>query len=149
MSTAAPAVRLALALKTRVSEAELLVGLGLMALALRFPHHQTIPGFSDETEDIYRAALTARGQLFPLTDTSTYIGSLWDWLMAAAFRLRDFSLYAPRALVLAFGVLTVVACYPLGRDWSRGWRLGGLLSALLLATSAEHIAVLIAGGGAA
>src|SRR5438067_3164522 len=117
----------------------LLLGLVLLALALRLPNHQLIPAFTDEIDDISRGLRAARGEFFPLTDSSTYIGSLWDWLMAAAFRLSDFSLYAPRALILAIGVLTVVGVYPLGRAW--GGRAGGLLTAALLTTAAEHIVI--------
>src|SRR5436305_2691902 len=79
-------------------DAVLVVGLAALALALRLPNHQLIPVFTDEVRDAYRAFLAARGQLQPLTDTSPYIGSLWEWLMAATFLLSGFSLSAPRAL---------------------------------------------------
>ena len=105
----------------------------------RLPNLQLIPPFTDETDDIYRALLTARGQLLPLTDTSNYIGALWDWSMAAALRVSHFSLYAPRTLVAALGVLTVLATYQLGRQW--GGRLAGFLAAAMLSTSPLHILV--------
>src|SRR5947207_2172605 len=122
-----------------VLDGALLGVMGALALALRLPYHQLIPVFTDEVKDAYRALLAARGQLLPLTDSSSYIGSLWEWLMAAAFLVSGFNLYAPRALMMALGALTVVAAYPLGRAW--GGRAGGVLTAGLMATSAEHIVV--------
>src|SRR5438094_660335 len=53
---------------------------GALAVVLRVPNLQLLPIFTDEVDDIYRGLQTARGQLIPLTDTSTYIGSLWNWL---------------------------------------------------------------------
>src|SRR6266705_3194345 len=113
--------------------------LTLIALAIRLPNYQLIPVFTDETEEIYRALLTARGQIMPLTNVDPYIGSMWNWLLAAALRLSDFSLYAPRTVVLAFGVLTVAASYLLGRAWAG--HLGGMLASALMATAAVHVVV--------
>src|SRR5215213_6712819 len=86
----------------RVAEAARVAAIGLAALLLRWPNHQLMPAFTDETVDVYRGLLAARGQLFPLTDTSSYIGSLWDWLVAAAFLATGFSPAAPRTLALVF-----------------------------------------------
>src|SRR5262245_55768924 len=61
-----------------------LLGLGALAFALRFPNYQLIPAFTDEVDEIYRAVLTARGELLPLTNVDAYIGSLWNYLLAAA-----------------------------------------------------------------
>lgn len=121
-------------------ELGLILALALLALALRLPHYDNIPGFSDETEDIYRGLLILQGRLFPLVDTvSSYNGALWHWLLAGALWVGGKTLAAPRALVLGFGVLTVLATYLLGRAW--GGRAGGLLAAGLLATAPEHIVV--------
>src|SRR5438067_4422988 len=115
------------------------IPLTLIALAIRLPNCQLIPVFTDETEEIYRALLAARGQLIPLTNVDAYIGSLWTWLLALALRLSHYSLYAPRTVVLAFGVLTVTASYALGRAWAG--RLGGLVASALMATAAVHVVV--------
>jgi hypothetical protein len=145
-----------------VTDAGLLLVLGVLALAARLPNLQAIPTFTDELKDIYRGLLITRqepvpiahvgelrdvhrGVLFtgelvlPLTGTSTYFGSLWDWLMAAALWVSGFSHYAPRVLILALGVATVLATYPLGRAW--GGRPAGVLAAALLITSGGHILV--------
>jgi 4-amino-4-deoxy-L-arabinose transferase-like glycosyltransferase len=120
-------------------EATLLVGLGILGLLSRVPKYQEIPAFTDETGEILQGLLIAQGQHLPLTNVNPYMGSLWNYLLAAAFWVSDFSLYAPRTLVLALGVLTVVATYPLGRAW--GGRPGGLLAATLMSTSAGHIVI--------
>jgi 4-amino-4-deoxy-L-arabinose transferase-like glycosyltransferase len=120
-------------------EAGLLVALGIVALALRLPHYQTIPAFTDETDEIHQALLVARGQLLPLTNATPIIGSLWNYVLAAAFWLSGFNLYAPRTVILALGVLTVVLTYPLGRAW--GGRPGGVVAAALMATAAGHVVI--------
>lgn len=125
--------------RAAVLEGALLLGLGSLALLLRLWNYLLVPAFSDEVQDLNRAFQTARGELFPLTDTSTYIGSLWDWMMAAALRLSGFDLGAGRALMVLLGVLTVLATYVLGRAW--GGRLGGLVAAGLLTTSGLHVVV--------
>ena len=117
-----------------------MLGLGLLALGLRLPHYQFIPAFTDEIKDFYHSLLIAHGQERPLVyEASPYIGSFWDWLLAIALRVSGDSLYAPRTLILAVGVLTVLATYLLGRAW--GGRTAGLLGAGLLATAAGHIAL--------
>ena len=126
-------------MSSRWVNAGLLLALGVVALAVRLPYVQLIPAYTDEVEDIYRGLLTARGQLVPLTDTSTYIGSLGNWVVAGAFLLSGFDLGAPRTVALIAGVLTIPACYPLGKAW--GGRPGGLLTAALMATEGGHVVV--------
>ena len=120
-------------------EAALLVGLGVLALVVRLPNFMLIPAFSDEVEDVYRGYLITQGKLLPLTDTSTYIGSLWDWMVAGAFWVSGFNLAAPRMLILVLGVLTVLATYLLGRTW--GGLRGGLVAGYLLVTAGIHIVI--------
>src|SRR5439155_18073863 len=122
-------------------EAQLIFALAFLALVVRLPYFTQLPAFSDEVDDIYRAFLITQGKLFPLTDTSTYIGSLWSWMMAAALWISGLKLYAPRALILLMGVLTVIATYPLGRAFSAGRQRGGLVAAYLLVTSGPHVLI--------
>lgn len=117
----------------------LLLGVAVLALALRLPNYQTIPAMTDETAEIYRGWLITRGEQAPLTAGTTYKGSLWTWLVAAALWATGSSLYAPRSLILALGVATVGATYLLGRTW--GGRPGGVVAAALLATATSHVAV--------
>jgi hypothetical protein len=123
--------------RTVAIELALVCGLVALALAVRLPYYQLIPVFTDETDEIYVGWLTAHGQLAPLTMDEPYIGSLWAWLLAGAFLVGGPSLLVPRTVMLAFGTLTVLATYALGRAW--GCRLGGVLAAGLLATASGHV----------
>lgn len=116
----------------------LLLVLGLVALLLRLPGYQHIPAFTDERNDILQALRIARGEALPLTNDPSYIGSFWNYVLAAGFWIGGESLLVPRTVVLAIGVLGVLAAYPLGRRW--GGRPAGVLAALFVATSAGHIA---------
>lgn len=116
----------------------LLLALGLLALVLRIPNHQIVPAFTDERNDIAQALRIVRGEGLPLTNDPSYIGALWNYLLAGAFWVGGESLLVPRTVVLLLGVLGVLAAYPLGRAW--GGRAGGVLATVLLATSAGHIA---------
>ena len=125
--------------RARALEIGLVLGVGVLALLVRFPNHQLIPAFTDETGEIYHGLLIARGEHWPLTNVDPYIGSLWNYLLAMAFWASGFSLHAPRAVALALGVLTVVAAYPLGRAW--GGPAAGLTAAALVCTAAGHVAI--------
>jgi 4-amino-4-deoxy-L-arabinose transferase-like glycosyltransferase len=138
-STAAASTRQSSVVGAWILEAGLLLSLGIFSLALRFPHYQTIPAFTDETDEIYQALLVARGQLLPLTNATPIIGSLWNYVVAAAFWLSGFSLYAPRTVTLVLGVLTVLATYPLGKAW--GGQTAGFVAATLMATAAGHVVI--------
>ncbi len=117
----------------------ILLALVLLALAVRLPNHQLIPAFTDELVDVHRGLQIARGENVPLTAGASYLGSLWNWLLATTLWASGYSLHAPRVLALVLGVLTVPATYLLGRSW--GGRVGGFLAAALLATAGAHVAV--------
>jgi 4-amino-4-deoxy-L-arabinose transferase-like glycosyltransferase len=123
------------------SDSSLQLSLAALALLLRWPNYQTVPGFSDETRELLLGLAIAQGKALPLTNAASYMGALWNYLVAAAFWLSGFNLQAPRTLILLFGVATVPATYWLGRAWSGGQRLGGALAGLLLAGSTAHIAI--------
>jgi 4-amino-4-deoxy-L-arabinose transferase-like glycosyltransferase len=116
-----------------------LAGLLGLALAVRWPELAMVPQFTDEIREVARGGAIARGELLPLTNFTPHIGALFNYLVAAALWLVGPRLEVGRLVVLAFGVLTVLPTYLLGR------RLGnqavGLLAAALLAVSATHIAV--------
>jgi 4-amino-4-deoxy-L-arabinose transferase-like glycosyltransferase len=120
-------------------EALLAGGLMLVALLIRLPYLLTIPAFSDELDEVQRGLAILRAEEFPLTNHTTYIGALFNYLVAAAFLLFGPQWVVPRALVLTVGVLTVGAAYLLGRQ--TGGRLGGLVAAALLATSGTHVLI--------
>lgn len=111
----------------------------LAALGLRLPHLLTIPAFSDEIDEVMRGLGILHGDPLPLTNVTTYIGALFNYLVALTFALVGPHVVAPRALVMVAGVLTVAATYLLGRQ--AGGPLAGLIAAGLMATSGVHIVV--------
>ncbi len=121
-------------------EAALLVGLVAAALAVRLPYLQVVPRFRDETFNALRALAIYRGQLAPLTDVELYMGSFFNYAVAAAFLLIGPSIYAARQVVTLFGALTVGATYLLGREV--GGRAVGLIAALFLLANGVHIAAM-------
>ncbi len=120
-------------------EVVILVVVVLAALALRLPFLQTIPAFSDELDEVQLALGMLRGEPIPLTNITTRIGALFNYLVAGAFALFGPQVIVPRALVMVFGTLTVPAAYLLGRQ--AGGPVAGTVAAALLATSGTHILV--------
>lgn len=114
--------------------AALLMGL---AVVIRLDHYMTIPVITDETREVLSALGIARGEQFPLTNVSTYIGPIFLYLLAFAFRVFGVSPELPRLFVLSLGALTVGATYWLGRLWAN--RLAAFLGAGLFTTAATHV----------
>jgi hypothetical protein len=114
-------------------------GLLIVATLARLPQLLAIPAFTDEVEEVSLALAILRDGARPLTNVDPYIGPLWNYLLAGAFRLFGPSIAVPRGLVLTTGVLTVLLTYLLGRAWY-GRRVG-LIGATLLGVSAAHTAV--------
>src|SRR4051812_26183837 len=78
------------------------VGLVLgLAVALRLPNLMVVPRLTDETDEVILGLRIARGEALPLVGVNTYIGALFNYLVAAGFRLLG-----PRPEV---GRLTVLA----------------------------------------
>jgi glucose/arabinose dehydrogenase/4-amino-4-deoxy-L-arabinose transferase-like glycosyltransferase len=117
------------------------VGLVVIALAIRLPYLWTIPRFTDETAEVELGLRVARGELLPLTNRDPYIGALWTYVLAGAFAVGGPSLLTPRLIMAIMGAVTVVPTYLLGRSLAGGSNLVGLLAALLLALSPMHIVV--------
>ena len=123
-----------------------------VALAVRWPYLWTIPRFTDETLEVLHSLAIVRDGTRPLTNYDSYYGALYNYLVAAGLWLGGESPFAPRAVVLAAGALTVAATYALGRELAiqllgsatcRGVapRLSGSLAALMLATNGQHVVV--------
>jgi hypothetical protein len=98
--------------------AELLVvaALLLIALAARLPYLWDIPRFTDETAEAEIALQIVRGESLPLASRDPYIGTLWNWVLAAGFTVSGPSLFTPRLLIAVLGALTVVPAYLLGKS---------------------------------
>jgi 4-amino-4-deoxy-L-arabinose transferase-like glycosyltransferase len=109
----------------------------LVAAGLRYWHLWDIPSPTDELLNVARGLAVARGEILPLTDEETYIGSLWNYLTALPFLLFGPSEYVGRSLPFIAGVLTVPVGYLLAREMAGP--IAGWLAAILLATSSAHI----------
>lgn len=117
----------------------LLALLGL-AWAARYPYLWVVPRFRDETFNALRALDIYRGKLVALTDVELYMGSFYNYVVAAAFYPFGPTIYLARLVVALFGVATVGCAYMLGREV--GGRRQGVLAAALLLTNAVHIAAM-------
>lgn len=117
----------------------IVVGLFLVALAIRWPYLLRLPHFTDETVEIEWALSIWRDGIRPLTASDRYYGPLHPYIVALCLWLFGPSIVLPRAIVMVFGALTVSLTYLLGR--SVAGRAVGLLGAALLATAPQHIIV--------
>src|SRR5689334_21615152 len=126
----APAKLPRLARRGAVAETVLVIGLVLLAAALRWPQLNILPPYTDETEESLRAWAIAQGDLRALTNVDAYVGSLWSYVVAGAFRVLGRSPEVPRLASLVAGSLTVAATYLLGRQL-HGPLVGGLAAGFL------------------
>jgi 4-amino-4-deoxy-L-arabinose transferase-like glycosyltransferase len=117
----------------------LVVGLALLALAIRLPHLLTVPRFTDEQLDVLYTLPLYRLEAFPLVAVDSYNGPLFSWLLAAFLWIVGPWPETPRLMVALIAVATVVLTYLLGR--ALGGRLAGLVAAGLIATCATHVVV--------
>ena len=58
----------------------------------------TSPRFTDETAEARIGIKIAAGEVFPLTNRDPYIGSLWNYVLAAGFAIGGASLFTPRTI---------------------------------------------------
>jgi aldose sugar dehydrogenase len=122
-----------------IGELFTVVGLVLLAAVLRGFYLWDIPRFTDEVREAQIGLSIARGEALPLTNWDPYIGALWNYLLALFFLIGGPSIYAPRAVVMVAGALTVVPAYLLGK--SIGGVRVGVLTAILLSSAPVHIAI--------
>ena len=114
-----------------------LLGIGLL---VRLPHLWTIPSLTDEAYEVLRGLDVAQGRLLPLTNVAIYLGSGYNYLLAAVFLVVGPDAFVPRALVALAGALTVPATYLLLGELGLGRGLA-LVGSGLLATSGAHVMV--------
>ena len=118
----------------------------LVAAAVRYDGFMVVPRLADETLEVVLGLRLARDGGLPLVGYAPHIGSLFSYLVAAAFLLVGPKIEAGRLVVLTAGTLTVIPTYLLARDLGqvgggslmRG-RLAGLIAAFLLVLSGPHI----------
>jgi 4-amino-4-deoxy-L-arabinose transferase-like glycosyltransferase len=124
-----------------------------LAVLARAPNLWSIPSLTDEANEVVRGLEIAQGRALPATNVATYLGALFNYLLAGLFLVFGPSAYLPRLVVMVTGVLTVVATYVLARELAtsalatsdpsaRGHtRLVGLIAAALLAANGGHTLV--------
>ncbi|MGG1658535.1 ArnT family glycosyltransferase [Brevibacillus sp. NRS-1366] len=111
----------------------------LFAFLIRLPYLYDVPRFIDEWREIELAAQIARGEIWPLHNTSHDIGAFHNYILAGLFRLFGFNVYIPRLYVMVTSAATVVVTFWIARHWAG--RLTAVFAALLLATNSMHILV--------
>lgn len=111
----------------------------LLAFIIRIPYLYDVPRFIDEWREIALSAQIARGEAWPLHNTSHDIGPFHNYVLAGLFNLFGYSLYIPRLYVALLSAGTVVVTYWIARHWVG--RMTALISATLLATNSMHILV--------
>jgi hypothetical protein len=126
------------------AEAAAVCGIVGLAVLLRLPTLMVVPRLTDETFEVLLGLRIARGEALALVGVNTYIGALFNYLVAGAFQLLGPRPEAGRLTALLFGVLGIVPTYLLGRRLGGpGWRgpATGLIGAVLLACSSTDILV--------
>jgi hypothetical protein len=113
--------------------------LAAVALVVRWPYLLLSPQFPSISATILLALDIADGRAFPLADQAPYLGSLFMYLLAAAYKVFGASVETTMLVPWAIGGLTVIPTYFLGREL--GGRLVGITAAALMATSGAHTVI--------
>jgi 4-amino-4-deoxy-L-arabinose transferase-like glycosyltransferase len=111
----------------------------LLALIVRIPYLYDVPRFIDEWREIALSVQIARGEAWPLHNTSHDIGPIHNFVLAGLFKVFGYSVYLPRLYVAILSAATVVVTYWITRHWFG--RMTALIAGLLLATNSMHILV--------
>lgn len=122
-----------------LSDYYLCILLFILALIIRLPYLYDVPRFIDEWREIELSAKIARGELWPLHNTSHDIGPFHNYMLAGLFSIFGYNVYIPRLYVAILSAATVVIIYLIVRHWEG--KLTAWIAALLLTTNAMHILV--------
>ncbi|WP_100407870.1 ArnT family glycosyltransferase [Bacillus solitudinis] len=125
--------------KVRKSDWRISFILFFLALLVRIPYMYDVPRFIDEWREVELSARIARGEVWPLHNTSHDIGAFHNYILAGLFKLFGYSVYLPRLYVVLLSAATVVVTYWIARHWFG--RLPAIIVASLLATNSMHIFV--------
>jgi hypothetical protein len=116
----------------------LALALSALAMAARYPYLWVVPRFRDETFNALRALDIYRGRLVALTDVELYMGSFYNYAVAAGFWIWGPTIYVARLVTSILGAATVGATYLVGQQMGGAWV--GIIAALLMLTNGVHIA---------
>lgn len=111
----------------------------LLALLIRIPYLYDVPRFIDEWREIGLSAQIARGEVWPLHNTSHDIGAFHNYVLAGLFTLFGFNEFIPRLYVAITSAGTVVVTFWIARHWAG--KIVATIAALLLTTNSMHILV--------
>lgn len=111
----------------------------LFAFLIRIPYLYDVPRFIDEWREIGLSAQIARGEAWPLHNTSHDIGPFHNYVLAGLFKLFGFNVYIPRLYVAVISAATAVVTFWMARHWAE--RVTAVFAALLLATNSMHILI--------
>jgi hypothetical protein len=124
------------AARTRWLQAGLLILIVLLGLFLRLYRFKELPyglWYDESDNGLWARQILADPNFRPVYVPSTNLPAHFLYLIALSFRLLGDSMYAIRAVAVAFGVLTIVAAYFFGREFKGTFF--GLVLAFLLAVS--------------
>src|SRR5690349_6442539 len=89
----------------------------LVAILVRLPHFLTVPQYTDETWEVLWSLPIYYGEDYPLVNTNTFRGSVFNYILASAFYLLGPSAWVARLVVVVLGGLTIVPTYLLGKSF--------------------------------
>ncbi|MFN8475996.1 MAG: glycosyltransferase family 39 protein [Anaerolineae bacterium] len=122
---------------------------GLLAFAVRWPNLYLIPRTTDETGDINWVLPIVRGETFPLTHNDAYNGIVYPYSMALLFKVFGVNPWIPRGMMAVAGAL--LAALVAWVAWSMARRIekeetpgiavGALSAGLLAVTSFSLVTV--------
>ena len=119
-------------------DAAIIVSLFLLALALRLPYLHDVPRYPwDELRESGVALSLARGEAFPLTNFDSYIGALYNYILAGAFLVFGEHPGVPHLVVAFICSATAPILYLFGKEIDG--RATGLIAATLFSCNAQQI----------
>ena len=119
-------------------DATLIVFLFLLALILRLPYLHDVPRYPwDELRESGVALSLARGEAFPLTNFDSYIGALYNYILAGAFFVFGEHPGVPHLVVAFICSATAPILYLFGKEIDG--RATGLIAATLFSCNAQQI----------
>ncbi|MFN8500162.1 MAG: hypothetical protein U0641_20100, partial [Anaerolineae bacterium] len=127
----------------------IVLAVGLLAFAVRWPNLYLIPRTTDETGDINWVLPIVRGETFPLTHNDTYNGIVYPYSMALLFKVFGVNPWIPRGMMAVAGALlaALVAWVAFSmaarieKEETSGAAVAALAAGLLTATSFALVTV--------
>jgi 4-amino-4-deoxy-L-arabinose transferase-like glycosyltransferase len=124
--------------RSLLMDSTIIVLLFLLALILRLPYLHDVPRYPwDELRESGVALSIARGEAFPLTNFDSYIGALYNYLLAGAFFVFGEHPSVPHLVVAFICSATAPILYLFGKEIDS--RATGFIAAALFSCNAQQI----------